>query len=82
MAFSWTKITGNSLIDDISSATIYSVIETAKANGLAIEKYLVYLMDVLSNLEVKDKNKDTLLKYMPWSKELPEEVHLQNKNIR
>jgi transposase len=39
-------------------------------------------MDVLSNLEVKDKNKDTLLKYMPWSKELPEEVHLQNKNIR
>jgi transposase len=64
-----------------SSATIYSVIETAKANGLAVEKYLVYLMDVLSNLEVKDKNKDTLLKYMPWSKELPEEVHLQNKNI-
>jgi transposase len=63
-----------------SSATIYSVIETAKANGLAIEKYLVYLMDVLSNLEVKDKNKDTLLKYMPWSKDLLLDLVYQ-KNI-
>lgn len=62
-----------------SSATIYSVVETAKANGLVVEKYLVYLMNILSNLEIKDK--DTLLKYMPWSKELPEELRLQNKNI-
>ncbi len=45
-----------------SSATIYSVVETAKANGLVVEKYLIHLMDVLSNLEVKDK--DTLLKHM------------------
>lgn len=62
-----------------SSATIYSVVETAKANGLVVEKYLVYLMNILSNLEIKDK--DTLLKYMPWSKELPEKLRLQNKNI-
>lgn len=62
-----------------SSATIYSVVETAKANGLVIEKYLLYLMDVLSNLKVK--NRDTLLKHMPWSKELPEDVFLQNTNI-
>lgn len=64
-----------------SSATIYSIIETAKANGLAVEKYLVYLMDVLSNLEDKDKNRDTLMKYMPWSKELPKEVFLSNNYI-
>jgi transposase len=62
-----------------SSATIYSVVETAKANGLIVEKYLVYLMDVLCNMESIDK--DTLLKYMPWSKDLPEGVRLQNKNI-
>lgn len=43
-----------------SSATIYNIIETAKANDLAVEKYLVYLMDVLSNLEDKDKNRNTL----------------------
>lgn len=38
-------------------------------------------MDVLSGLEDKDKNKDMLLKYMPWSKDLPPEVFLKNKNI-
>jgi transposase len=53
-----------------ASATIYSVVETVKVNGLVVEKYLVYLMDALSNLENKDK--DTLLKPMPWSKEIPE----------
>lgn len=62
-----------------SSAAIYSVVETAKANGLVVESYLVYLMDMLCNLE--NKNTDTLLKYMPWFKELPEELNLQNKNI-
>lgn len=62
-----------------SSAVIYSVVETAKANGLIVEKYLVYLMDVLCNLEKKET--DTLLKYMPWSRELPEELKLQNKNL-
>jgi transposase len=62
-----------------ASATIYSVVETAKSNGLVVEKYLVYLMDVMSNLE--NKNKDTLLKHMPWSKELPKDVFLQNKNL-
>jgi len=62
-----------------ASATIYSIVETAKSNGLVVEKYLVYLMDMMSNLENKDK--DTLLKYMPWSKELPETVKFQNKNL-
>lgn len=64
-----------------SSATIYSIIETAKANGLAVEKYLLYLMDVLSNLEDKDKNKDNLMKCMPWSTNLPKDVFLQNNDI-
>ncbi|WP_142415612.1 IS66 family transposase [Hathewaya massiliensis] len=63
----------------ISSAIIYSVVETAKANGLVVEKYLIYLMDMLCTMEITDK--DTLLKYMPWSKDLPKEVRLQNKNI-
>jgi transposase len=64
-----------------ASATIYSLIETAKANALSVEKYLIYLMDVLSNLEDKDKNKETLMKYMPWSSDLPENVFLQNTDI-
>ena len=62
-----------------SSATIYSIVETAKANNLVVEKYLIYLMDILCNLESKDK--DNLLKHMPWSKELPDDVKLQNKEL-
>jgi len=62
-----------------ASAIIYSIVETAKANDLNVERYLAYLMDVLCNLEKKDTA--MLLKYMPWSKELPEELKLQSKNI-
>lgn len=45
------------------SATIYNMVEIAKANDLVIEKYLVYLMEILSNLEVKNRN--ILIKHMP-----------------
>ncbi|WP_346888879.1 hypothetical protein [Clostridium sp. UBA1056] len=38
-----------------SSALIYSIIETAKANNLIVEKYIVYLFDILSKDEVKLK---------------------------
>lgn len=33
--------------DAISSAIIYSIIKAAKASGLVIEKYLIYLFDEL-----------------------------------
>lgn len=62
-----------------ASAIIYSIAETAKANDLNVEKYLVYLMDVICNLDKEDAA--TLLRYMPWSKELPQELKLESKNI-
>ncbi|MBU3156553.1 transposase domain-containing protein [Clostridium estertheticum] len=49
--------------------------ETAKANGLVVEKYLVYLFDRLSNTEVKKS--DILEKFMPWSKNIPDELHVK-----
>ena len=55
-----------------SSATIYSIIETAKANGLIVEKYLVYLFDKISEINID--NKEILLDIMPWSKKLPPEL--------
>lgn len=61
-----------------SSAIIYSIIETAKANGLAVEKYLIYLFDVLSKTENRDM--DFLKDYMPWSSELPDYLHSKSKN--
>ena len=56
-----------------SSAIIYSIVETAKANGLIVEKYLTYLFDEVSKLEIKDM--DILKKFMPWSTELPENLY-------
>ncbi|NYC73622.1 hypothetical protein DE167_004088 [Clostridium beijerinckii] len=44
-----------------SSALLYSIIETAKANGLVTEKYLVYLFEVLASSEIKER--DILEKY-------------------
>ncbi len=35
-----------------ASAMIYSIIETAKANNLIVEKYLTYLFDMLSKSDV------------------------------
>ena len=44
-----------------SSAILYSTIETPKANGLAVEKYLIYLFDVLSKTENRDLEFSILL---------------------
>lgn len=60
-----------------SSATIYSIIETAKSYGLSVERYLVYLMNVLS--DETTHREDILLEAMPWSKSLPEDLKIQTK---
>ena len=36
----------------VSSATLYSIIETAKANNLIGEKYLIHLMNSLSEVDI------------------------------
>lgn len=55
-----------------SSVTIYSIIETAKANSLVVEKYLVYLFNMISKIDID--NKEVLLDIMPWSKNLQPEL--------
>lgn len=60
-----------------SSASLYSIIETAKANGLIVEKYLVYLLDVLSNMETRSK--ELLVDVVPCSKNLPPELKIPSK---
>lgn len=61
-----------------SSAIIYSIIETAKANGLSPFHYLNYLFEKLPNIDIT--NNDQLDKLLPWSKELSKECKPQNKN--
>ena len=61
-----------------SSAILYSIIETAKANSLAVEKYLIYLFDVLSKTENRDM--DFLEDYMSWSDDLPDYLYSKSRN--
>ncbi|WP_414648634.1 IS66 family transposase [Clostridium sp.] len=53
-----------------SSAIIYSIIETAKKNGLSPFPYLTYLFEQLPNIDVN--NKEKLDAILPWSKDLPD----------
>jgi transposase len=48
-----------------SSAVIYSLVETAKENGLAPFPYLTYLFEQLPNINLKDPQALDLL--LPWS---------------
>lgn len=56
-----------------ANAIYYSIIESAKVNNLNINKYIKYLLEVLPQLEGEQKEED-IEKYLPWSKELPEDV--------
>ena len=51
------------------SATIYSIIETAKANNLIAERYLVYLFDKMTGID--DFCKLNFEPLMPWANEIP-----------
>ena len=56
-----------------ANAIMYSIIESAKANNLNIYKYITYLLQVLPQLE-GEQTEEQIEKYLPWSKELPEEI--------
>lgn len=60
-----------------SSATIYSIVETAKANKLVVERYLVYLFDNLSKIDLSDS--ESLENLMPWSNTIPENMKIKDK---
>jgi hypothetical protein len=60
-----------------ASATIYSIIETAKENDLNPFEYLTYLFEQLPNVDVNDPSVlDTLL---PHSSELPDRLRMPVK---
>ncbi|MEA3392620.1 MAG: IS66 family transposase, partial [Candidatus Marinimicrobia bacterium] len=61
-----------------SSAAIYSLVETAKENGLNPFTYLKYLFDKLPNINIDEP--DVIDKFMPWSITLPEECKVKILN--
>ena len=54
-----------------SSATAYSIIETAKANNLDPYKYLSYIFKYLPCEDIT--NKDILNSFMPWNDKIQKE---------
>ncbi|MCE5221467.1 MAG: IS66 family transposase [Clostridium sp.] len=60
-----------------SSANIYSIVETAKANKLVVERYLVYLFDNLSKIDLSDS--ESLENLMPWSNKIPKNMIIKDK---
>ena len=70
------------LIDTIrgakSSAIIYSITETAKANGLKVYDYVEHLLTEIPKHE-DDTNRDFLEDLLPWSPNLPEQCRKSNK---
>lgn len=60
-----------------ASGTIYSIVETAKANELKPYEYMKHLLEVIPQ-HMDDTNLDFLDDLMPWSDKLPEKCHKLN----
>jgi len=60
-----------------ASAVCYSIIETARANGLSPLNYLTHLFEMLPNLPLNDP--EAINKLLPWSGELPKSCYVKPK---
>ena len=54
-----------------ASGLLFSIIQTAKANGLCVEKYLDYILTNINNMKIDD--------ILPWSEKLPKNLKLNLK---
>jgi len=63
-----------------SSAVIYSLVETAKENGLAPFPYLTYLFEQLPNINLKDP--EALDQLLPWSEPIQAKFRVSTKPNR
>ena len=66
------------MIDTINgaktSAIIYSIVETAKANNLKPYNYVQYLLEEIPK-HMNDTNCSFIENLLPWSENLPAEIH-------
>lgn len=53
------------------SAAIFSIVESAKENGLKVLQYLVWLLERIPNIDIKDGK--ALDELMPWSPQVPDD---------
>ncbi|WP_306307313.1 IS66 family transposase [Cellulosilyticum ruminicola] len=59
----------NSVKGANASATVYSIIETAKVNKLNVFKYLRYLLQEIPNMDFKNKS-EILDQLLPWNENI------------
>ncbi len=62
-----------------TSARVFSVIETAKMNGLDVYGYLVFLLTELLKLGA-EHSEDQLKPLLPWSDKIPDYCKNQSKD--
>ena len=74
-------MTINTVWGSNASAIIYSVTETARANGLNVYYYMEHLLTELTQIVRADGSIDEkdLEPLMPWSKDLPAECYKRRK---
>ena len=61
-----------------TSAMIYSIAETAKANNLKPYEYFKYLLEIIPQ-HMEDTDREFLKDLLPWSPNLPREIRKPEK---
>lgn len=61
-----------------ASAVIYSLVETAKANGLNMYHYLWYLLEELPKTNLSE---ESFAKYLPWNQEVKQDLEELAKKL-
>lgn len=74
-------VTINTIRGAEASAVIYSITETARANGLNVYYYIKYLLEQLVSLTDENGNieQSSLKALMPWSKTLPADCYSKRR---
>ncbi|AMC92605.1 hypothetical protein AOC36_00920 [Erysipelothrix larvae] len=62
-----------------TSATIYTVVQSSRENGLRIEPYLNYIFNTLSTIDPRDWSAEIIESLLPHSKDLPLEIYTSKK---
>ena len=55
------------------TAKLFSIVQTARANGLKSEQYISYCLENIRKLPVED--------LLPWSEKIPEEIKISKRDL-
>ena len=64
-----------------ANAILYTMVENARINELDAYEYLKYLLSEMPNIDFHN-HPDLIDRYLPWSKELPDQCRLKRKHTK